>query len=82
MSESNHVVVPFATFVERRDRLTRLAATLRDRCEVAVKTPAPTALTVETGARYGSSTSGSALVERHDQDQRLSSSAPAPLCRT
>ena len=54
---SDHVVVPFATFVERRERRSRIAAALRerDRRDVSVETPSAAAVPMTCATDQGTS---------------------------
>lgn len=54
---SNHVVVPFATFVERRERRSRIAATLRERgrSDAAVKSPSVVAVAISVAGGHTTS---------------------------
>ena len=52
---SDHVVVPFATFVERRERRNGIASTLqkRDRNDAAVKSPSALAVAISVAGGDG-----------------------------
>ena len=59
---SDHVVVPFAVFNERRERRTRIAAALREhkRRDAGVQGPVAVAVTVANGQALSAATRGQA----------------------
>jgi hypothetical protein len=58
--KSDHVVVPFAVFNERRERRTRIAAALREhnRSDPGVRSPVAAAVTVAHGQALSAATRG------------------------